>query len=180
MLDGKKYPGKVVEVKVPPIEKKFEIGAQITRATYFAFREAVKLMCPHIDMMEMIKKYWEITARDTVPSYLKNIDLSKPLPEQIARNMVWSGLIMGESSRLIVVSDKEVYCWHDACPWFDWASRLDKKDPGVLAEDEPGCTLWYTKVIELINEKLGTNVKVKTEKSLPAGDGCCARRIWVD
>jgi hypothetical protein len=180
MAEEKKYPGKVVEVKVPPIEKKFDIGAQITRATYFAFRETAKLMCPNVNMMEMAKKFWEITARDTAPGYLKNIDPSKPLPEQIARSFVWSSLVMGESAKLIVASDKEAYCWHDSCPWFDWASRLDKKDPGVLVEDEPGCSAWFIEVVKLINQKLGTNVKIKTEKSLPAGDGCCVRKIWVD
>lgn len=180
MTNDKKYPGKVIEVKVPPIEKKFEIGAQITRTTYFAFRETVRLACSNIDMTEVTKKFWEITARDTAPSYLKNIDPNKPLPEQIARNFVFSSLVMGESAKLMVASDKEAYCWHDACPWFEWASRLDKKERGILAEDEPGCSAWFEECVRLINQKLGTYVKIRTEKSLPAGDGCCVRKIWVD
>jgi hypothetical protein len=180
MADMEKFPGREVEVKVPSAEKKFDIGVQITRATYFAFRETVELMCPNVNLKEVVKKFWEITARDTVPAYFRIIDPGKPLPEQIARCFVWSSLTMGESARLIVANDKEAYCWHDACPWYEWASRLDRAEPGVLAEDEPGCSAWFGNCVALINQKLGTNAKIKTEKSLPAGDGCCVRKIWVE
>jgi hypothetical protein len=180
MAEKEKIPGREAAVKVPSADKRFEIGVRITRATYFAFREAVKQMCPNVDLTKVVIKFWEITARETVPGYLRFIDPAKPLPEQIARCFVWSSLTMGESARLIVANDREAYCWHDACPWYEWASRLDKTEPGVLAEDEPGCSTWFGECVTLINQNLGAKVRIKTEKSLPAGDGCCVRKIWIE
>ena len=35
-------------------------------------------------------------------------------------------------------------------------------------------------IVDDINKELGTNIKIETQKSLPDGDDCCLRRIWVE
>ena len=82
---------------------------------------------------------------------------------------------MGEDAKIRKGEDEEYFVRHDACPWFDWHKRL-----GLLGEDRPGCDIWYFKTVEYINEKLGTNVKIETTNSLPDGDDCCLRRIWIE
>jgi 2,4-dienoyl-CoA reductase (NADPH2) len=158
-----------------PLERKFEILSEITRATHFSWREVALLFIKDLAVQELVNKFWEITARETAKGYLKRIDPSKPLPKQIAKEMVSSSIIMGEDAKLVVGKDEdEAFVHHDSCPWYEWHTRLH-----ILEEDQPGCDTWFFKTIEYINQKLGKNVKIETLKSLPKGDACCLRRIWI-
>ena len=159
-----------------PIEKKFKILCDITRATHFAWREAALELCPQVKPQDFVNKFWEITGRETAKGYLKRLDPNKPVARQVADAMVWSSVTMGEDAELVEgKNDKESYVRHKACPWVEWHRRL-----GLLEEDQPGCDKWFEITIKEVNKKLGTNVKFETEKSLPAGGECCLRRIWVD
>lgn len=159
-----------------PVEKKFKILSQICRASHFAWRQAVAELCPSLKTSDVVDKMWEITGHQTAKSYLKRIDPSKPLPRQVAESIVWSSVNMGEDAKLIDGKDEnEAFVKHDACPWYEWHQRL-----GLLEEDQPGCDKWFETTIKDINEKLGTNLKIETQKSLPKGGDCCLRRIWVE
>jgi 2,4-dienoyl-CoA reductase (NADPH2) len=159
-----------------PLEKRFERLAQITRATFFTWRETVADTFKDANLPELVNKFWEITARDTAKGYLRRLDPAKPLAPQIAEAMVTDSINMGEDAKLILgKSVNEAFVHHDGCPWFDWAARLK-----LLEEDQPGCDAWFFKTVELINKQLGTNVKIETLKSLPKGDAICLRRIWVE
>ena len=35
-------------------------------------------------------------------------------------------------------------------------------------------------VVDHVNEGLGSNLRVETLESLPAGQSCCLRRLWVE
>lgn len=159
-----------------PIEKKFKILCQIERASHFAWREAVKEMCPGIKPSDVVNKMWEITGHETAKAYLKRLNPNKPLPRQIAESIVWSSVTMGEDAKLVEgKDDNEAFVKHDGCPWYEWHKRL-----GLLEEDRPGCDKWFETAIEDINRELGTNVKIETQKSLPDGKDECLRRIWVE
>lgn len=159
-----------------PVEKKFKVLCEITRATYFAWRQAATELCPQVKPREFVDRFWEITGRDTAKSYLKKLDPAKPLPRQVAESMVWSSVNMGEDAILEEgKDDTEAFVRHKACPWLSWHQRL-----GLLEEDQPGCDKWFEVTIKEINEKLGTHIKFETSKSLPAGAECCLRRIWVE
>ena len=159
-----------------PIEKKFEILCAITRATYFAWREAATTLCPQVKPQDFVNKFWEITGRDTAKAYLKRLDVNKPLPRQVAEGIVWSSVTMGEDAELVPgKNDKEAFVKHNACPWLGWHQRL-----GLLEEDQAGCDIWFEVTIKTINDKLGTKIKFETQGSLPAGSTSCLRRIWVD
>lgn len=159
-----------------PVEKKFNILCQIERASHFAWREAVKQLCPEVKPAEVVNKMWEITGHETAKAYLKRFDPTKPLPKQIAESIVWSSVTMGEDAKLVEGKDEnEAYVHHDGCPWYDWHKRL-----GLLEEDRPGCDIWFETLVSDINKALGTNIKIETQKSLPDGDNCCLRRVWVE
>jgi len=158
-----------------PIEKKFQILCGIARAQHFAWREACRQLCPEKDTTEFVNKMWEVSAYDTGKAYLRMINKDASLPAQIAESIVKSSITMGEDAKLIMGDgDDEYYVKHEGCPWFDWHKRL-----GLLPEDRPGCDVWYFQTVEYINKTLGTNVKIETLKSLPDGDDCCLRRIWI-
>jgi hypothetical protein len=159
-----------------PIEKKFSILCQITRASHFAWRQAVVEACPDVDPVAVVYKMWKITGHETGKAYLRKIDPEKPLPKQIADSIAWSSDTMGEDAKVVDGSnDKEVFVKHDECPWHDWHKRL-----GLLEEDRPGCDIWFQTLVDEINQELGTKVKVETQKALPDGDDSCLRRIWVE
>ena len=158
-----------------PLEKKFHILSEITRAQHFAWREAAKQICPDIDPTVFVNKMWEVTGVQTAKAYLKKIDPSKPLPLQIAQGMVNSSIAMGEEAYLVKgENDNEAFVKHKNCPWYNWHDKL-----GLLEEDRPGCDVWFFKTVETINKEFGTDVKIETTQSLPDGDDCCLRRIYI-
>ena len=151
-------------------------GFEITRASHFAWREAVQRQFPGVDPAAIVNVMWDITGVQTAEAYLKRIDPSKSLPEQIATSIVWSSQCMGEDA-YVEKGDApgEVYVRHDACPWHRWHERQT-----LLPEDRPGCDTWFDAMIRTINERLGTDVRFETESALPDGGPCCRRRIWEE
>lgn len=156
-----------------PLETRFKVLCEITRAQHFAWRQAVAEKCPDVDAEEVVYKMWEITGHETARAYLKRIDPSKPLPIQIAKSMVWSSECMGEAAVAEEgKNDNEAFVVHSECPWFLWHKRL-----GLLKEDQPGCDIWFGTCLEDINKELGTSLTIETMGSLPEGGDACRRRI---
>ena len=157
-----------------PIEKRFQILAEITRASHFAWREAALRMCPDVEPQKLVNEMWDITGVQTAEAYLKRLDASGDLAHQVASSIVWSSQCMGEDARL-EGGDGEWFVTHDACPWHTWHSNL-----GLLPEDRPGCDRWFEATVRTVNERLGTNLRFETRSALPDGDDCCRRRFWVE
>jgi hypothetical protein len=159
-----------------PVEKKFAVLTQITRAQHFAWHEAVRQLCPEIDVAQVTDKMWQVTGHETAKSYLKRLDPSKPLAPQVAASIVWSSQCMGEEAALEETPAKdEAFVRHADCPWFHWHKRLD-----LLPEDRAGCDRWFQTTIDDINEALGTRLRMETLEALPEGGTCCLRRFWVE
>jgi len=107
-----------------PVDKKFAVLVQICRASHFAWREAALRCCPGVDPQKLVDTMWEITGTQTGEAYLKHLDPSAALPEQVAASIVWSSQCMGETARL--ESGKKPGEWfvrHDDCPWYDWHAQ---------------------------------------------------------
>lgn len=157
-------------------DKKSKVMSNIWRASHFEWRRAAQLCFPYADPKELVLKYWEEVGRDTATAYLKQLDLSKPLPAQLAENAVFSSVCIGAAARVVAGQDEhESFVQHDACPWYEWYQRMD-----LLEEDRVGCDQWFRFFVQGINEKLGTSLKFETLKTLPDGDDCCLRRFWVE
>ncbi len=158
-----------------PVEKKFAILCEITRAQHFAWHEAVAQLCPGVDVAAVTNRMWEITGHETARAYLRRLDPQKPLAPQVAGSVVWSSQCMGEDARLEVSEGKdEAFVRHADCPWYHWHKRL-----GLLPEDRPGCDLWFQTTVDDINKVLGTRLRMETPKALPEGHDCCLRRFYV-
>jgi len=158
-----------------PVEKRFKVLCEIVRAQHFAWREAALAMAPQLDPKELGNKMWEITGVQTGKAYAKRIDPEKPLAPQVANSIAWSSVCMGEDAVVEPGEGDEAFLKHGDCPWYHWHKRLD-----VLDEDQPGCDTWFFTAVAEINKVLGTNIKIETQCSLPAGGDCCRRRIWVE
>lgn len=158
-----------------PVEKRFRILVEISRASHFAWREAVARRCPGVDPAEVVNEMWEITGAQTAESYLPRLDPSGDLARQVAASVVWSSVCMGEEARLEQADDGGWLVRHDACPWQRWHERN-----GLLAEDRPGCDVWFEATLRVINEKLGSRLRFETLSALPDGDDRCVRRIWLE
>ena len=157
-----------------PIEQRFKVLCEIVRAQHFAWREAVLSLVPDLDGTKLANRMWEITGVQTAKAYLRRIEPDKPLAVQVARSIRWSSICMGEDVSIEEGEGDEAFVRHGDCPWFHWHKRLD-----ILAEDRPGCDVWFKTVVAEINKALGTKLQVETQGTLPDGDGCCLRRIWV-
>ena len=158
-----------------PIEKKFKTLCEIVRAQHFAWREAALAMAPQVDPEALVNKMWEITGVQTGKAYAKRLDPKKPLAPQVAESIAWSSVCMGEDAKVELGKGNEAFVRHADCPWFHWHKRLN-----VLNEDQPGCDAWFQTAVAEIRKTLGVNIKIETQRSLPAGDNCCLRRIWVE
>jgi len=158
-----------------PVEKKFAVLCEITRAQHFAWHEAVRQLCPGVDLAQVVNRMWEVTGHETARAYLKRLDPKKPLAPQVAESIAWSSQCMGEDAHAEVTAGKdEALLRHGDCPWVHWHKRL-----GLLKEDRPGCDVWFQTIVRDINEALKTKLKVETLEALPDGGSCCLRRFSV-
>jgi len=152
-----------------PVEKKFAILCEITRAQHFAWHEAVRQLCPDVDVAKVTDRMWEVTGHETARAYLKRLDKEKPLAPQVAASIVWSSQCMGEDAALEPTPGKdEAFVRHSDCPWYHWHKRLD-----LLHEDRRGCDLWFQTTVDDINKALGTKLRMETH-------ACCLRRFYVE
>ncbi len=156
-----------------PIEKRFRILCEITRAQHFAWREAALSMSPDLDPLELTNTMWELVGIQTAEAYMKHLDPLQPLALQIAQSIAWSSECMGETVRVEEEEGGSVFLIHDDCPWYHWHKRL-----GILEEDRPGCDVWFQTVVLTVNNALGATLRVETECTLPEGCECCRRRFW--
>ena len=159
-----------------PIDRKFSVLSEISRAQHFAWREAVKQLCPEIDPTEVVLRMWTLTGEQTAASYAKRINSAQPLAPQVAGSIVWSSQCMGEDAVLETGDgEEEAFVRHDACPWLKWHERC-----GAVAEDKPGCDEWFASTFAVLGDKLGRTIRFETLQALPDGDPCCRRRVWVE
>lgn len=159
-----------------PLEKKFSLLVEICRASHFAWREAALRCCPEVDVQKLVNEMWKITGEQTGQAYLKHLDPSRSISEQVAASVVFSSQCMGEDAHLLEGDEEGVwFVKHDSCPWHRWHEKT-----GLLPEDRAGCDCWFDATIHAINEKLGGNVRFETMSALPDGDDCCLRRIWEE
>jgi len=158
-----------------PVEKRFAVLCEITRAQHFAWREAVSDACPGVLPTKVVLKMWEHTGRDTARAYLKRLDRSRPLAPQVAECIAWSSECMGETARVEPGKGDEAFVRHTGCPWLAWHQRLD-----LVAEDRPGCDAWFRSTVDEVNRALGTSLRTETLESLPEGAPSCLRRLWVE
>ncbi len=159
-----------------PVEKRFKILVEISRASHFAWREAVVDCCPGVDPQVVVNRMWEITGVETAEAYLKRFDPSGDIARQFADSIVWSSLCMGEDAAVEGGERPGEYLVrHAACPWQRWHERHD-----LLAEDRPGCDTWFGAAVRTINEALGCKLRFETVSALTEGGDCCLRRVWTD
>ncbi len=158
-----------------PVEKRFAILCQITRAQHFAFREAVAEMAPEVDTAAVVDRMWEITGKQTAAAYAKRLDTSKPVARQVADGIAWSSQCMGEDAEVEETEGGEVFLRHSDCPWVHWHRRM-----GLESECRPGCDTWFRSTMAHLNAELGTKVNFETIESLPEGEDACLRRLWVE
>ncbi len=156
-----------------PTEKKFKVLVEITRASHFAWREAISSLTD-VDPTTVVLEMWRITGIKTAEAYLSRLDPAADLARQLADSIVWSSLSMGEDAEAETGDTAGEYLVrHHSCPWHRWHQRHD-----LLAEDRPGCDQWFAAMIETVNDRLGCRLHFETVSALPDGDPCCLRRLW--
>ena len=158
-----------------PIETRFKVLCEVVRAQHFAWRRAALSLAPQVDPQKLVNKMWELTGIETAKAYLKRLDPDKPLALQVAQCIAWSSICMGEDVIVEPGDGDEAFVQHNDCPWYHWHERL-----GLVDEDQPGCDTWFASTVREINKALGTNIKIDTTCSLPAGADRCLRRIRVE
>ena len=159
-----------------PVEKRFKVLVEITRASHFAWREAVQKVCPDIDPGTVVAEMWRITGEQTADAYLSRMDPAGDLARQFAASIVWSSQCMGEDAELEAGEALgEWFVTHADCPWHHWHKKHD-----LLHEDRPGCDAWFSAAIDRINERLDRKLRFETQSALPDGGPNCRRRIWED
>ena len=160
-----------------PVEKRFAVLCQITRAQHFAWRQAVVELCPEVDPSAVVDRMWEITGVDTAAAYIRRLDPDAPLAAQVAAGIAWSSASMGEDAVVEPgeAGKDEVYLRHVACPWAEWHGKHD-----LLAEDRPGCDAWFRSTLAQVGAAAKKELRFETLQSLPEGADSCLRRIWVE
>jgi hypothetical protein len=164
------------EKEIRKLITKFEALGNITRATWFEWREAaIETARPEFTPMDLVLKAWEVVGHDTAKAYFNALDVSKEsFLEDIGKCIVQSSTMMGEDAKIIEGENKdEVYVQWDRCPWPEFARRYG----APMEEDVQGCDMWFKTVIADINELFNTDVTLETLKAIPRGDRICLRRL---
>lgn len=159
----------------PPLQKRFDVLTAIHRASYFQWLRTAVSLWPEASQRALVAAYWTEVGHDTAGNYLKHIDRSKPLPGEVAKNVVFSSICMGEDAALIGGEGSEVYVEHKNCPWYEWHAKMNRLD-----QDQLGCDTWIQTLVSDINRDLESSVRWETIKSLPEGDDTCLRRFWSE
>ncbi len=164
------------EAEIRKLATKFEALGNITRATWFEWRQAaIECARPEFKPLDLVLKAWEVVGHDTSKAYFNMLDITKPsFIEDIGKCIVQSSTMMGEDAQILEGEEPdEIFVQWDRCPWPEFARRY-----GVpMEEDVLGCDKWFQTVIADINALFNTKVKLETLKAIPRGDGVCLRRI---
>jgi hypothetical protein len=164
------------EKEIRKLMTKFEALGNITRATWFEWREAaIETARPEFTPMDLVLKAWEVVGHDTAKAYFPALDVSSDTYiKDIAQAIVNSSTMMGEDAKLVPgENENEIYVQWDRCPWPEFARRYG----APMEEDVAGCDMWFKTVIADINELFNTDVKLETLKAIPRGERVCLRRI---
>lgn len=167
------------ESEIRKLINKFEALGNITRATWYEWREAaIETARPEFKPLDLVLKAWEVVGHDTAKAYFTMLDVSKPsFIEDIGKCIVQSSTMMGEDAKLVPgKNENEIYVQWDRCPWPEFARRYG----APMEEDVEGCDMWFQTVIKDINALFNTNVKLETLKAIPRGDRVCLRRISME
>lgn len=167
------------EKEIRKLMNKFEALGNITRATWYEWREAaIECARPEFKPIDLVLKAWEVVGHDTAKAYFTMLDKSKPsFIEDIAKCIVMSSTMMGEDAKIVKgENDNEVYVQWDRCPWPEFARRYG----APMEEDVQGCDMWFQTVIADINALFNTKVKLETVNAIPRGDRICLRRISIE
>ncbi len=166
------------ESEIRKLANKFEALGNITRATWYEWREAaIQTARPEFKPLDLVLKAWEVVGHDTAKAYFNMLDKSKPgFIRDIGKAIVNSSTMMGEDAKIVNgENENEIYVQWDRCPWPEFARRYG----APMEEDVLGCDKWFTTVISDINELFNTNVRLETLKAIPYGDKVCLRRISI-
>jgi hypothetical protein len=167
------------EKEIRKLMTKFEALGNITRATWFEWREAaIATARPEFTPIDLVLKAWEVVGHDTAKAYFNVLDVSKDTYiKDIAQAIVNSSTMMGEDAKLVPgENEDDIYVQWDRFPWPEFARRYG----APMEEDVAGCDMWFQTVIKDINELFNTNVKLETLKAIPRGERVCLRRISIE
>lgn len=166
------------EDEMKKLLSKFDALGNITRATWYEWREAALSFLPAgTNPTELVLKAWEVVGHDTAKAYFTALDKSKPtFLRDIAKCIVNSSTMMGETAKIVDgKTPDEVYIQWDRCPWPEFARRYGAS----MEEDVLGCDKWFQTVIADVNELFNTKVKLETLNAIPRGEKVCVRRLSI-
>jgi hypothetical protein len=112
------------EKEIRKLMTKFEALGNITRATWFEWREAaIATARPEFTPMDLVLKAWEVVGHDTAKAYFPVLDVSSDTYiKDIAQAIVNSSTMMGEDAKLVPgENENEIYVQWDRCPWPEFA-----------------------------------------------------------
>jgi hypothetical protein len=155
-------------------------GAQAAnRKTFYQMREtAIELAGPDADPLEVGVRGWEIMGKDTGKSYLPRMNLLKGV-DGLMMNVARAFQALWTTNGAVVKIEKgnspdELFIRWERCPW-----PTSAKEFGVsMKEDLLGCDKYLEAFLDEVNDFLGTNLKIETQKAIPSGDGVCLRRLY--
>lgn len=151
-------------------EKRWKELLYICHNFYFTWRNTVVEQLGQKETIDIVLKFWEKIGKDTANAYLKRgrVDVDKPVT--IAKAIKRSCEIMGEVVELVKRNENDVVVRHIYCPWWPSHKRLKLERECQLI-----CDKWFQCVVKTLNSQM----KIVTLKSIPRGNSCCERCIWL-
>ncbi len=152
------------------VERKWRYMIPVAHQFYIYGRKAAEELLGPDGVNKFIERFWQTAGEDTAHMYL---ELGKLDPNDLialARAVARSSEIMGEDAEAKKEGNR-AYVIHHACPW-----PKSYEDNGLPESCQGGCDIWFQTIAAVISPR----IRVKTTRSIPAGEGICVREFWQE
>lgn len=152
------------------VERKWRYMIPVAHQFYIYSRKAAEELMGPEGADKFIERFWRTSGNDTARMYL---ELGKLDPNDLfglVKAVARSSEIMGEDAEAKQEGNRAYVIHHD-CPW-----PKSYKTNGLPESCQCGCDIWFQTVASTVSSRL----RVRTTRSIPAGEGICVREFWQE
>lgn len=158
------------EKPVLDAQRKWRYMIPISHQFYIYARKAAESLMGTEQVAKFIERFWRTAGEDTGRMYVELGKLSSENLPALVRAISRSSEIMGEETQARIEGGRAFLVHYD-CPWPKAYAKY-----GLPESCQGGCDIWFQTLVSVVSPKF----RVKTCRSIPAGEALCVREFWVE
>jgi hypothetical protein len=151
-------------------QRKWRYMIPISHQFYIYGRQAAEDLMGTEEVARFVERFWRIAGEDTGRMYVDLGNLTSDDLPGLVRAISRSSEIMGEDAEARLEGGR-AFLIHYSCPWPEAYKKY-----GLPESCQGGCDIWFQTLASVVSPKF----KVKTSRSIPAGEALCVREFRVE